>query len=351
MAESEKYHHWDNIRWEQWGRRSFSSDEFPDAIDRFLWYQHPPPAAGQIAPFHETPLGKLPREIHDNIWSYVIATESGINITAESWSNTTVESEINITVFRRRNGRLTNCSYLFRDIIRLVGVCQQMRSEIFHSVHRNITFVHDKAFLGHIIATIPRDILRCIGVLELTDRGYLSCYRETRIGLLLSLICDNLPNLVRFQLGAIERKEAQSAPTRTRDLLRFGSFLVARHQNLDLLIWPGDSGETHMRDEERIRFYIDVASSRHFAAKPLFRAPTPKYLSERDAENDNLSMVEVSVSLCSCLFSVLTDRFAGSFVERHDAATASPRRYPCPFNRRLHHRQREQYVLPDRRGA
>jgi hypothetical protein len=281
-------------------------------------------------------LGKLPGEIRDRIWWYAIAHEYDVILLA-----------VRILWTQKR----TNPSPWFWDIIHLVGVCQQMRSEIFHSVHRNITFVHEKVYLGYTTAFFPRSILQCVGVLELTDWGFLCNFFEHDIAKSLSLICDHLPNLIRFQLRATVHKESDVAPTMTRNLLRFGAFLVAKHQNLDLLIWPGDSGETYVRDEEMILFYIDVASSRHFATKRLFRAPAPKYLSERDAENDDISMVEVSISLCACLFSVLTDRFAGSFVERHDAATAAPQRYPCPFNRRLHHRQREQHVLRDRRGA
>jgi hypothetical protein len=41
----------------------------------------------------------------------------------------------------------------------------------------------------------------------------------------------------------------------------FGAFLVLRHPNLDLLVWPSDSGPTYEAGEGRTTAYIDAISN------------------------------------------------------------------------------------------
>lgn len=67
---------------------------------------------------------------------------------------------------------------------------------------------------------------------------------------MLGFLCENLPNLMRFQLSStyaisahpFPPNEAHDLPTTTRHqqearaLVGFGAFLVLRHPNLDLLV-------------------------------------------------------------------------------------------------------------------
>ncbi|EXJ55736.1 hypothetical protein A1O7_08666 [Cladophialophora yegresii CBS 114405] len=254
------------------------SNEFPDAIPPHLWYQHQPFTAGQVALFHETPLGKLPGEIRTKIWDYLAATEP----------------EIDITVRLRFTGLRSPPRFRSQKIMRLAGVCRQMRAEVFETMQRSVWFVQRSSkFLHETIDHLRGgNMLRHICFLYLDEDWFLSAYHETRFALVLSEICESLPNLVRFRMSTNEAKLNDQVRERTRDLLRFGAFLVARHPNLDLLIWPGDSGQTHEPGQTRVVLYIDVASSKHFRDRWSYREPTPKYLNERDGENDELSMVE-----------------------------------------------------------
>ncbi|ETI21295.1 hypothetical protein G647_07641 [Cladophialophora carrionii CBS 160.54] len=207
-------------------------------------------------------LGKLPREIRNKIWDYLDVGDS----------------EIDITVRMRYHGLVYPPRFRFREIIRLVGVCRQMRTEVFQIIERSVVFVQRSSkFLDESVAHLRggnmlRRIVTCT-------------WKKIEI-------CDNLPNLVHFQLRTDEARRHNQVRELTRDLLRFGAFLVARHRNLDMLIWPGDSGQPHEPGQRGVVLYIDVTLCKHFRDKWLYRTTPPKYLSKEDWENDDISMVD-----------------------------------------------------------
>ncbi|KIV94731.1 hypothetical protein PV10_02469 [Exophiala mesophila] len=125
-------------------------------------------------------------------------------------------------------------------------------------------------------------------------------YRK-RFPVLLSVLCDHMPNLVSFRFKTSHYIEASSVnPRRTRDtanitrnqqnrrtLSRFASFLVHRHQNLDLIKF----GET---TKWGLRVFASVnIMSRQLAARPLRQSPACRAHLEAQPENLVLNATKI----------------------------------------------------------
>ena len=219
-------------------------DEFSNAIPAEIWYENPPLDADQERAFNDTQIGALPREIRDKIWGYLTGSEP----------------DIDITVRMPYRGWLYPPRFGFRSIIRLVGVCSQMREGVFYGFRKNVPFVHLSAKeFDKTIGCFHSRILQRFGILHLTNDRYPSDFHGTHFANMLSLICNSFPNLIHFQLKTITFDAGQLVEQETaQDLLRFGSFLIAKHPNLDILIWPGDSGPTGEPGQEEAMSYMKL---------------------------------------------------------------------------------------------
>ena len=138
---------------------------------------------------------------------------------------------------------------------------------------------------GDIIWEMPRlmgtEFLFPIRLFELDMHSSYHKQDRKRFPVLLSVLCDHMPNLVSFRFKTSHYIEDSSVnPRRTRDtanitrnqqnrrtLSRFASFLVHRHQNLDLIKF----GEM---TKWGLRVFTSVnIMSRQLAARPLRQLP------------------------------------------------------------------------------
>lgn len=247
--------------------------EFPNAIPPEEWYKYPPIEAGAPKPFSETRLGSLPLEIREKILDEV---KEG-------------RSEWKLRLF----SPLTDHRSL--GVLRgSLGVCSQLRRETLSLLSTTTSFhVHPP----NLIFDLPRQAgiigLSRICVLKLHADSELQWCHETNFPYILQFISTQLPILTRLQLiteydddmipisnsvdayrPIITRRQKE-----VRALMRFGAFLVKRHANLDLLLWPSDSpvqtpylggwGMTSL-------YYIDViANTLSVVRKPQVKRGTP----------------------------------------------------------------------------
>ncbi|KAK5451469.1 hypothetical protein LTS15_008234 [Exophiala xenobiotica] len=238
------------------------------------WYENPPRAKGPPKPFKKSALGRIPQQF---------AIRSG----EESWDTTAGSTSPWASTAKALIGR----------------VCRGTRMEIFSRMQRYITIAASALYFGSTFKHVPHTILRRIHTFHLYDDGYFDHNLETTFPKVLGLITSRMPKLVRFQLESSHftgsNLYSAEAPTLTdrladsqRSILRFGAFLIAKMKDLDMLVWPGDSRPSYEPDQDRVMIYVEVASSKHFKDKQLYRPAVPKYLSTEAAEQDTLSLVE-----------------------------------------------------------
>ncbi len=242
-------------------------NEFPNAIDPQEWYDYPPIAAGKPREFRDTRLGSLDVSVRLDILDYVKCCIS-------TWNLCEVQP-------RRKKGEAPaarRIRFEFTDILKgALGTSRQLRKEAltllnttaFNYLERNALMKSPKQ-LG--------DRMLSIRYLQLcTDRG-LKWYHEGCFPDLLDFLCNQLPNLTRFQLKSRycirdDLLEGGGKPAdlpgttihqqEVRALLRFGAFLVNKHKHMDLLLWPADSGRNPCKvySNPPYECYIDVVAN------------------------------------------------------------------------------------------
>jgi len=248
------------------------------------WYQYPPIEAGAPKPFDQTRLGRLPLFIRQQIIECLCYGSDIMDVT-----------------IRREYDRRAPSLNLVRQFGSVLATCRQLRKEaLAYLASSTITSCQVLT-----LPSLPQDIgphnVQWIQYLQVKTHFFLKTRHEHHFPHTLSFLCEQLPNLMRFELFSyyktdavpLPRHEAHDLPTTTRHqqearaLLRFGAFLVLRHPNLDLLIWPCDSGPTYEQNASRTLAYIDVISNNLNTG----RGPCAKKLAEGDEQH---TIVEVS---------------------------------------------------------
>ncbi|KAJ9613304.1 hypothetical protein H2200_003246 [Cladophialophora chaetospira] len=230
------------------------ADEFPKAIPASEWYQYPPIEAGAPKPFLQTRIGDLPMELRLNILEYVKGGTSEWTI------------------------RLNGVDQKYNRVLRgPLGACSQFRKETLSLLTTTTSFLVNES---SDLIKLPREIgetgLSLIRFLRLNIDNDLRRFHEKNFPDALAMLCTDLPNLMRFQLiteyddtsSVIQTAKHPETPGVSRHqqevrlLLRFGAFLVTRHPNLDLLVWPSDSPSTQEFWGTTYRtYYIDVVAN------------------------------------------------------------------------------------------
>ena len=107
--------------------------------------------------------------------------------------------------------------------------------------------------------------------LELKIGFFMKVYPERQWPRKLEFFTTKMPSLKRFKLTTsfhadhpvmVETTGDSRFGQEQRALISFGAYLSLRHEGLNLLIWPADSGPTHEEDEGRIHSYIDMVNHR-----------------------------------------------------------------------------------------
>ncbi|KAJ9613430.1 hypothetical protein H2200_003372 [Cladophialophora chaetospira] len=264
------------------GMQLDSDDNSSNSI--ISWYESIPPPTGPAKRYNKNcGLGKCPPEIRDQIWELVLGGRHEIDITIRIYDQGFVRS---------------SPSVYFWEMLNIANTCRSLRTEMFRRMQEYITFTHYcPTNFGSTIKHVPHTILRRIRTFHLYCDGYLDRVPEIASPKVLALISNHMPQLVRFQVKSsyshgIGYGVQLSHAERQRAILRFGAFLIAKMKEMDMLIWPGDSGPTYEPGRDRTMYYVEVASSKYFRDRRLYRAAVPKYLNEKDAEEDVLSLVE-----------------------------------------------------------
>lgn len=311
----------------QWVRAQAIRD-FPNALDPEEWYCYPPIEAGAPKLFDQTRLGKLPREVRHMLYDMITdyRTEIKISIPLEG------------RIKRRRYIGLWNSHYFLCGLERIMGVCQGLRTELQDHLMTSTTHVcEDPRDLRQICHAYGNDSMKLIRHLKMNISDHYRLRPRNNFSTLLEILCKDLPGLVRFQFRSrygdkeFRLPEHETSipdyPTTTRDhqeiraLLQFGAFLVLRHKNLDLLIWPADSSMTaeehggEWPEWGQIAppgMYIDIISESF--TRPFMQTPR-----EISADGHELGPVEVSSSFSLGLHSTdnKQDRIMNATKIRH----------------------------------
>lgn len=158
-----------------------------------------------------------------------------------------------------------------------MGVCRDLRSEIRdHIMTSTIHECNRASEMGLVCQIYGSDSMKIIRDLRMDIEVMFGKRPRNRFSNLLEILSKELANLVRFQLRSPYGYDDSALPARdmstpdypntTRDqqeirtLLQFGAFLVLRHKNLDLLIWPADSSKKWRGGDAQPVMYIDVVS-------------------------------------------------------------------------------------------
>ena len=141
----------------------------------------------------------------------------------------------------------------------------------------------------------------------------------------IKLIALQMPALNRFKLVSefvadseplVESSGKERSGQERRALISFGAWLVLRHPNLKLLVWPAESGLTVLGNPYRIKVYIELVD------KKIRVSPKSQAEKERLALDDELKDLKVS-TLAYSLHIHPTNTIAGY----------DPQRAPHPPNR------------------
>jgi len=249
--------------------------DFPLAIPAHEWYQYPPIEAGAPKPFDKTRLGRCPVEIHLKILEYLHGGYTICDLTEYDGRHAVPKMDL---------------SYL-KPFEGPLGTCRELRKEVLSIVTTTTSFhARDpQALLGFHVGDTHMSLIR---FLQLDTSFGLRFQHEGKFPDLFDFLCTQLPNLMRFQLKSSiqnsdevhmpENNKPRDLPGTTRrqqevrSLLRFGAFLVKKHPNLDLLLWPSHSGPTFKEGEGKlapgrpslaqianayVRYYIDVVAN------------------------------------------------------------------------------------------
>jgi hypothetical protein len=271
--------------------------DFPNALDPEEWYRYPPIEAGAPKRFNQTRLGKLPQEVRHILYDMITDYETKINLF--------IPHEISTRTRRQRYRGLWDLHYFLRGLERIMGVCQGLRTELQDHLMTSTTHVCECPLkLGLICQVYGGDSMKLIRNLKMSIEDHYKLRPRTHFSNLLEILSKDLPNLVRFQFRSCynyddprfteHETSISDYPTTTRDqqeiraLLQFGAFLVLRHKNLDLLIWPADSSMTGGELwDGRPGMYIDIISKSF--TRPFMKAPQ-----EIAVDGHDLAPVEVS---------------------------------------------------------
>ncbi|KIW11848.1 hypothetical protein PV08_09121 [Exophiala spinifera] len=241
----------------------YATPEFPKAIAPWEWYQYPPIEAGAPRPWSETRLGNLPSFLLKEILVYLCEARSD-------------QCDVTAPNKPRRGETKTPFSYFVRHTTGVLGTCSQLRKETLTFLAATTIHTSREVLeLPSLPAEIGRHNVTWIQFLKVDTHFFLKTRAERHFPAILGSLCNDLPNLMRFQLISDYATNARplahsethdfAATTRyeqeVRALLRFGAFLILRHKNLDLLVWPCDSGPTYESGQHRTRVYIDVIAN------------------------------------------------------------------------------------------
>ncbi|KAK6381538.1 hypothetical protein LTS17_004596 [Exophiala oligosperma] len=256
----------------------YADAEFPKAIAPREWYQYPPIEAGAPKDWPKTRLGGLPSFLLKQILVYLCETRS---------------NQCDVTAPTRLRRRET--SGLFSEFVRhtrgVLGTCTQLRKETLGFLAATTVHTSRQVLeLPSLPTQIGRHNMTWIQFLKVDTHFFLKTRAERYFPIVLGFLCSQLPNLMRFQLISdyetnaprFSFSEAHDLQATTRHqqeiraVLRFGAFLILRHRNLDLLVWPSDSGPTYESSQQQTRVYIDaIANTMRTGRRPCRRENHP----------------------------------------------------------------------------
>ncbi|KAL6244215.1 hypothetical protein RBB50_009085, partial [Rhinocladiella similis] len=255
-----------------------ATPEFPKAIASWEWYQYPPIEAGAPKQWSQTRLGSLPSFLLKQILVCLCDTRSD-------------QCDVTAPNRPRRRGADAPFSHFVRHTRGVLGTCSQLRKETLAFLAATTIHTSREVLeLPSLPAEIGRINVAWIQFLKVDTHFFLKTRAERHFPIILGFLCNELPNLMRFQLISdyatnarrFPYPEAHDLETTTRHqqeiraVLRFGAFLILWHKNLDLLVWPADSGPTYERCQQRTRIYIDaIANTMRTGRRPCPRKTDP----------------------------------------------------------------------------